>query len=77
MLFDHVRHQKFIHYHVFDVEEQTVLVLIQMVEANGTLEQTLDSWKSDDADKAIIVAASRWPPGLDSRMSPDLLRGTG
>jgi hypothetical protein len=41
------------------VEEQTVLVLIQIVDANGTLEPTLDSRKSDRADGAIIIAASR------------------
>jgi hypothetical protein len=31
-----------------------------MVEANGTLEPTLDSGKSDGVDGAIIIAASRW-----------------
>jgi hypothetical protein len=36
-------------------------VLVQIVEAKGTLEPTLDSGKSDGADGAIIVAASRWP----------------
>jgi hypothetical protein len=45
---------------VFDVEEQTVLLLMQIVEANGTLEPTLDSRKSDGANGVIIVAASRW-----------------
>jgi hypothetical protein len=64
MLFDHVGHQKFIHHHVFDVEEKTVFVLIQMVQANGTLEPMLDSWKSDGPDGTVIVAASRCPPGL-------------
>jgi hypothetical protein len=43
------------------VEEQTVCVLIQIVEENETLEPTLDSRKSDGADGAIVVAASRWP----------------
>jgi hypothetical protein len=42
------------------VEEQTILVLIQIVEANGTLQPMHDSGKSDGADRAIIVAASRW-----------------
>jgi hypothetical protein len=32
-----------------------------MVEANGTLEPTLDSGKSDGADGAIVIAASQWP----------------
>jgi hypothetical protein len=32
-----------------------------MVEANGTLELMLDSRKSDGADRAVIIAASRWP----------------
>jgi hypothetical protein len=31
-----------------------------MVEANGTLEPTHDSGKSDRADGAVIVIASRW-----------------
>jgi hypothetical protein len=41
-------------------EEQTILMLIQIVEANGTLEPMLDSRKSDGADRVIVVAASRW-----------------
>jgi hypothetical protein len=41
------------------VEDQTILLLIQIVEANGTFHPTL-SGKSDGADGAIIVAASRW-----------------
>jgi hypothetical protein len=44
----------------FNVEEQTILVLVQIVEANGTLEATLESGKSDRADGAIIVATSQW-----------------
>jgi hypothetical protein len=43
------------------VEHQIVLVLVQIVEANGTFEPMLDSRKSDRADGAIIVPASRWP----------------
>jgi hypothetical protein len=42
------------------VEEQTILVLVQIVEANGTLQPMLDSGKSDGADGAVIVAASQW-----------------
>jgi hypothetical protein len=57
MLFDHVRRQHFIHDEVFDVEEQTVLVLIQIVEANETLEPMLDYGKSDGANGAVVVAA--------------------
>jgi hypothetical protein len=57
MLFDHVRRQHFIHDEVFDVEEQTVLVLIQIVEANRTLEPMLDYGKSDGANGAVVVAA--------------------
>jgi hypothetical protein len=41
------------------VEKQTVLLLVQIVDTNGTLEPTLDSRKSDRADGAIVVAASR------------------
>jgi hypothetical protein len=41
------------------VEEQTILVLIQVVELNGTLQPTHDSRKSDGADGAIIAAASQ------------------
>jgi hypothetical protein len=37
------------------VEEQSVLVLVQIVETNGTLEPTLDSRKSDGADGVIII----------------------
>jgi hypothetical protein len=40
------------------VEEQIVLVLIQIVEANGTLESMKDSRKSYGADGGIIVTAS-------------------
>jgi hypothetical protein len=39
-------------------------MLIQMVEANGTHEPTLDSWKSDGAEGGVVITASRWPPGL-------------
>jgi hypothetical protein len=35
-------------------------VLIQIVEANGTLQPMLDSGKSDRANRAIIIAASQW-----------------
>jgi hypothetical protein len=42
------------------VEEQTILVLLQIVEANGTLQPTHDSGKSDGADEVIVVAASLW-----------------
>jgi hypothetical protein len=42
------------------VEEQTILVLVQIVEANGTLQPTHDSRKSDGTDGAIVVAASLW-----------------
>jgi hypothetical protein len=42
------------------VEEKTILVLVQIVEANGTLQPTHDSGKSDGADEVFIVAASRW-----------------
>jgi hypothetical protein len=42
------------------VEEQTILVLVQIVEANGTLQPTHDSRKSNGADGVIVVAASRW-----------------
>jgi hypothetical protein len=42
------------------VEEQTILVLVQIVEANGTLQPTHDSGKSDGADRVIVVTASRW-----------------
>jgi hypothetical protein len=42
------------------VEGQTILVLIQIVKANGTLEPMLDSEKFDGAD-GVVVAASQWP----------------
>jgi ABC-type microcin C transport system permease subunit YejB len=32
-----------------------------MVEANGTLEPTLESGKFDEVDGAIVIVASRWP----------------
>jgi hypothetical protein len=40
--------------------KRTIPVLIQIVEANGTLQPTHDSRKSDGADGAVIIAASRW-----------------
>jgi hypothetical protein len=43
------------------VEEQTILVLVQIVEANETLQPTHDYGKSDGADGAVLVASSRWP----------------
>jgi hypothetical protein len=43
------------------VEEQTILVLIQIVEANGTLQPMHDSRKSNEDDGAVVIAASRWP----------------
>jgi hypothetical protein len=42
------------------VEEKIILVLIQIVEANGTLPPTHNTGKSDGVDTAIIIAASRW-----------------
>jgi hypothetical protein len=42
------------------VEEQIILVLVQIVQANETLQLTLDSGKFDGADGAVIIAASRW-----------------
>jgi hypothetical protein len=42
------------------VEEKTILMLVQIVEANGTLQPTLGSGKSVGVDGAVIVAASRW-----------------
>jgi hypothetical protein len=58
MLFDHVGRRHFILDEVFDVEEQTILVLVQIVEANGTLDPMSDSRKSDGADRVIVIAAS-------------------
>jgi hypothetical protein len=58
MLFDHIRQWHCIIDEVFDVEEQTVLVLIQIVDTNGTLEPMLDSGKSNRADGAVVAAAS-------------------
>jgi hypothetical protein len=60
MLFDHVRRRHCIIDEAFDVEEQTIIVLVQIVEANGTLQPTHDSGKSDEADRVVVVAASRW-----------------
>jgi hypothetical protein len=40
------------------VEEQTILVLVQIVESNKTHEPMNDSRKSDGADRAIVVTAS-------------------
>jgi hypothetical protein len=45
---------------LFDVEVKIILVLVQIVEANGTLQPTHDSRKSDGADGAVVVPASRW-----------------
>jgi hypothetical protein len=42
------------------VEDQPILVLVQIVEANGTLQPTLDPGKSDGADRAVVVTTSRW-----------------
>jgi hypothetical protein len=44
----------------FDVEEQTIVVLIQIVEATRTLQPMHDSGKFDGADRVVVVAASRW-----------------
>jgi hypothetical protein len=60
MLFDQLKGWHFILDEAFDVEEQTILVLVQIVEANGTLQPTLDSRKSNGADGAVVVATSRW-----------------
>jgi hypothetical protein len=60
MLYDQVVGCHFILDEAFDVEEQTILVLVQIVEANGTLQIMLDSGKSDGADGAVIITASRW-----------------
>jgi hypothetical protein len=43
------------------MEEQTVLVLVQIVEANGTVQPTHDIGKSDVPDRGIVIGASRWP----------------
>jgi hypothetical protein len=42
------------------VQEQTIIVLVQIVEANGTLQAALDSGKSYGADGVVIVVASHW-----------------
>jgi hypothetical protein len=47
------------------VEEQTILVLVQIIEANGTLQPTHDSRKSDRVDGDIVIAVSRWQDLLD------------
>jgi hypothetical protein len=60
MLFDHIRWRHCILAEAFNVEEQTILVLVQIVEANGTVQPTHDTGKSDGADRAIVVFASRW-----------------
>jgi hypothetical protein len=39
------------------VVEQAILVLIQIVEANGTLQLMLDPGRSDGADGVIVIAA--------------------
>jgi hypothetical protein len=65
MLFDHIRRSHCILDEAFDVEVQTILVLIQIVEANGTLQPMHDSRKYDGADGAVVVATSDgqacWP----------------
>jgi hypothetical protein len=60
MLFDHVVRPHFLHDEVVDVEEHIVLVLIHTTKANGTLEPTLDSRKSDAVYGTIVIVASRW-----------------
>jgi hypothetical protein len=47
----------------FNVEEQTILMVVQIVEANRTLQPMHDSGKSDAADGAVVVTAS-WRQGL-------------
>jgi hypothetical protein len=59
MLFDLIGRWHCILDEAFDVEEKTILVLVQIVEANGTLQPMHDSRKSDGADGAIVIAASR------------------
>jgi hypothetical protein len=49
MLFDHVGRWHCILDEAFNAQEQTILVLVQIVEANGTLQPTHDSGKSDGA----------------------------
>jgi hypothetical protein len=61
ILFDHVGQWHCILDEAFDVEEQTILVLVQIVEENGKLEPTHDSRKYDGADGDVVVATSRWP----------------
>jgi hypothetical protein len=43
------------------VKEQTILVLVQIVEANGTLQPMHDPGKFDGADGVVVVTASCWP----------------
>jgi hypothetical protein len=57
MLFNHIGRWHCILDEAFDVKEQTILVLVQIVEANGTLQLTHDSRKSDGADGAIVSTA--------------------
>jgi hypothetical protein len=57
MLFDHVGQWHCILDEAFNVEEQIILVLVQIIEANGTLQPTHDSGRSD---RVIVVVASRW-----------------
>jgi hypothetical protein len=57
MLFDHVGQWHCILDEAFNVEEQIILALVQIIEANGTLQPTHDSGRSD---RVIVIAASRW-----------------
>jgi hypothetical protein len=54
------------------VEEQTIRVLEQIVEASGSLQSTHDFGKSDRVDRAIVVTAShrRHPAGLPRHARP-------
>jgi hypothetical protein len=59
MLFDHVGGRNFILDEAFHVEAQTILVLVQIVETNGTFQPMHDSRKSDGDDRVVVIAASR------------------
>jgi hypothetical protein len=58
MLLDHVKRPHFLRDEVVDVEEHTILVLVHIPEANGTLEPTLDFGKSNGV---VVVTTSSWP----------------
>jgi hypothetical protein len=58
MMFNHVGRLHCILDEAFDVEEQIILVLIQIIEANEILQSMHDSGKSDGANGAVIIAAS-------------------